>query len=323
ADGWKKDARLPIFHRMMSMFGVLPPRADEVHKAAPGEKIPVFSELNQLVHLAPPVFLPFVARHLYYHYVSHDMGSPWVVWFLMFTYTMLFGMSSVLYMNRLVRRYGYLDGDVGRDTLPYNLIPKVIFEMVSASMLRPALVVLACYDPTEVPTLTIWLPVQLFLLTLTEDFYYYWGHRLCHEAESAWKIHRLHHTTKHPTTMLLAYADEIQEVFDIVGAPTLSWLTCPFGFDVTIVWMLVHLHLQLGGHSGLRLHVGSVLTGPFLRPFGWELVVEDHDLHHRHGWKDSYNYGKQSRFWDNLHGSAGDRIEGQGSNLDWNHYVSM
>lgn len=63
-------------------------------------------------------------------------------------------------------------------------------------------------------------------------------------------------------------------------------------------------------------------TSVLLRPFGCEIAIEDHDLHHRHGWQRSYNYGKQSRLWDSLFGTTGDRYETCESNIDWNYRMS-
>lgn len=48
--------------------------------------------------------------------------------------------------------------------------------------------------------------------------------------------------------------------------------------------------------------------GYILRPFGMELAVEDHDLHHRYG-KGGKNYGKQTRVWDKLFGTVALREE--------------
>ncbi|WFD05461.1 hypothetical protein MVES1_000791 [Malassezia vespertilionis] len=314
ADAWKHEKKLPLVHRVFIMLNILPPSSEEVHKPEPNEKVLVYRELNQLIFPFPLALLPFILRYFYYHYVSHEMPGAFVTWFFLFLHTLTVGMLSVRHFNLHLRIHGYLDSEAGRDTVPFELMPKVAFEVIGAVMLRPALIVLATYDPKEEPRLTWWLPVQMFLLTLTEDFTYYWLHRLCHEADSCWHFHRLHHTTKHPTTMLLGYADDFQEFIDFIGSPMISWLMCPFGFDVTVTWMIMLNYVQLAGHTGLRLHAG---------PFGLDLVVEDHDLHHRHGWKDSYNYGKQTRFWDSLYGTTGDRIEGRPDNLDWSKFIKL
>lgn len=62
-------------------------------------------------------------------------------------------------------------------------------------------------------------------------------------------------------------------------------------------------------------------TSTLVRPFGCEIVIEDHDLHHRHGWRESYYYGKQSLLWDALFGTKGDRLETRAENIDWDARV--
>ncbi|WFD31083.1 hypothetical protein MSPP1_002115, partial [Malassezia sp. CBS 17886] len=52
-----------------------------------------------------------------------------------------------------------------------------------------------------------------------------------------------------------------------------------------------------------------------------ELVVEDHDLHHRFGWKHSENYGKQTRLWDKWFGTHGERLETRDDRVDWSTTV--
>lgn len=75
--------------------------------------------------------------------------------------------------------------------------------------------------------------------------------------------------------------------------------------------------IELLGHSGVRANIEGHLTAPFLRPFGLELTLEDHDHHHRHGWRKTTNYGKQSRLWDWVFGTMGDRNEAKAENIDW------
>lgn len=323
ADDWVKRTDLPLLHRIVRYAGLLPPAAEDVAKPGPSDKLPVFTPWNQMLYLAPFAFGPFVARYLYYHYVSNDMPGAWAMWGLLSFYTMQVGLMFIWGLGKLATKYGYLDNQVGRDTVPYEQVSKVMTEAISGLLFRPAFVVLCTYDKHAPPQLSMWLPIQLFAFTLVEDFIYYWFHRATHESESAWKLHRFHHTTKHPTPILLGYADEIQEVFDVFGAPFLSWLIYPLDFDALSVWMIIHISIQLHGHSGIRLHYGTILTGPFLTMLGMELVCEDHDLHHRHGWKDSYNYGKQSRVWDTLFGTMGERVEGHAANLDWDQFITL
>lgn len=320
-DTWTQETQLPLLHRIVKRLNVLPPASEDVHPTKLTDSVPAFREWNQALYLAPWALAPFLFRsYLYYMNPEYHIGS-WTMWISLVLFSLTFGLHWVSFLNHLARKYGYFNGGVGRDTIPYSEVPKVVTEVVCGLVFRPAMVVFLTYDPAAPPSMTLWAPLQLFFFTLVEDFYYYWAHRVCHEGESLWKLHRQHHTTKAPTTLLLGYAGQLQEVFDIVGAPTLTWFTFPVPFDVFMTWMIIHISIQLHGHSGIRLWYGSILTGPYLRPFGMELISEDHDLHHRHGWRESYNYGKQSTVWDTIFGTKGERIEAHDGNLLWHHLV--
>lgn len=76
--------------------------------------------------------------------------------------------------------------------------------------------------------------------------------------------------------------------------------------------------IELMGHSGLRIHGAPPnVASWFLSIFDAELVIEDHDLHHRKGWRTSANYGKQTRLWDKAFGTCGERIESRPENVDY------
>lgn len=70
----------------------------------------------------------------------------------------------------------------------------------------------------------------------------------------------------------------------------------PIGFYETWICYKYTVFVELFGRSGLHV-VGSPATpfSPLLRLLDLELVIEDHDLHYRTGWKNSHNYGKQTR----------------------------
>jgi sterol desaturase/sphingolipid hydroxylase (fatty acid hydroxylase superfamily) len=150
-----------------------------------------------------------------------------------------------------------------------------------------------------------------------------------HDWESLWKYHRTHHLTKHPNPLLTLYADSEQEIMDIAGIPFMTWATMrfmgmPMGFYEWWVCYMYVVFSELAGHSGLRVLASppSTLTW-LLRYGGVELVIEDHDLHHRKGWKKSGNYGKQTRLWDWMFGTCRDRIECLPANIDYNTKVEM
>ena len=61
----------------------------------------------------------------------------------------------------------------------------------------------------------------------------------------------------------------------------------------------------------------------FLRFADAELTTEDHDLHHRKGYRKSTNYGKQTRLWDVVFGTKGERIEAKVENVDYGNSIDF
>jgi sterol desaturase/sphingolipid hydroxylase (fatty acid hydroxylase superfamily) len=150
-----------------------------------------------------------------------------------------------------------------------------------------------------------------------------------HDNDSLWKYHRTHHLTKHPNPLLTLYADEEQEFFDIAVIPLLAWVSLklmglPMNFYSWWICSQYVVFAELAGHSGLRIH--AIAPNPMswlLEMFECELVIEDHDIHHRTGWRKSHNYGKQTRLWDKIFGTFKGRIECGKCNIDYENLVSM
>ncbi|KAM3555455.1 hypothetical protein MY1884_005576 [Beauveria asiatica] len=98
----------------------------------------------------------------------------------------------------------------------------------------------------------------------------------------------------------------------------------PMGF---YEWWVCHQYVvwaELAGHSGLRMAATPPnLFNWLLRMFSAELIIEDHDLHHRQGWKTSANYGKQTRLWDRISGTCRERVECYNENVEWEIVVKM
>jgi sterol desaturase/sphingolipid hydroxylase (fatty acid hydroxylase superfamily) len=235
-------------------------------------------------------------------------------------------------MRRLGQLYGFLDGDKHpRDEIPDVGVGKVIRELISTSSLRMVMAIFLTYQQGEAPATLQWkwLPLEIGLYSITVDFWFYWYHRMMHSVGPLWQFHRRHHLTKHPNPLLSAYADHEQEFMDITGIPlmaysTLKILGLPMGF---YEWWICFQYIAFSefiGHSGLRLHGGAPSTVNWLLElFDAELVIEDHDLHHRYGWRKSHNYGKQTRLWDRIFGTCHERIESVKDNVDYENRVTM
>jgi sterol desaturase/sphingolipid hydroxylase (fatty acid hydroxylase superfamily) len=187
--------------------------------------------------------------------------------------------------------------------------------------------VIYSYHPAEDPSTInlVWLPLEIGIYGIVVDFWFYWHHRLMHEVDCLWKYHRTHHLIKHPNPLLTFYSDAGQELFDNVIVPHMTYYTMrlmgmPMGFYEWWICQNYVFNTEFLGHSGLRVHANPPSTlGWLLRLFNADIVIEDHDLHHRRGSKKSFNYGKQTRLWDRVFGTCHERIESVESNVDFNN----
>lgn len=112
------------------------------------------------------------------------------------------------------------------------------------------------------------------------------------------------------------------------AVPLASYLTMKFGLGLPMTfydWWICQafiLFAEIMGHSGLRVYAVTPGLASFVLGFvGCELVIEDHDLHHRQGYRKSGNYGKQTKLWDTLFGTVMPRVESE--NVDYDHGVHM
>lgn len=234
-------------------------------------------------------------------------------------------------IRRVGHTIGFLDGDEHeRDGIPDVGVGKVVRSVMSTSSFRPMFSIFLAYKGLPPSTINwYWLFIETGMYSIILDFYYYWYHRAMHEFDSLWKFHRTHHLTKHPNPMLTLYADFEQEFFDIAGVPLMTYFTMRFvGFPMGFYeWWIAHMYVmftELAGHSGVRATVTAPNTLSFLlKWFDGKIQVEDHDMHHRRGWKKSCNYGKQTMLWDTIFGTRGPRIEVTEENTDYSDRVNM
>lgn len=273
---------------------------------------------------------PILVHQLYVWFTGQNLGPISVFIFYTFAFK-LNAIREIRMLRELGHRYGFLDGDKHeRDQIPDQSVSKVFHSLLSTSTVRPMMATFIAYRTSLTPTsMSWWVPVEVGLYAIILDFWFYWYHRCMHDIGGLWKYHRTHHLTKHPNPLLAIYADTEQEIFDIAIIPLMTWDTLKLmGFPMGFYdWWLCHQYIvftELWGHSGLRLLVTPPTTAsPLLQYFDAEIITEDHDLHHRKGWKTSHNYGKQTRLWDRLFGTCHERYESIPANVDWNSAATL
>ncbi|RAK79662.1 sterol desaturase family protein [Aspergillus fijiensis CBS 313.89] len=295
------------------------------------DKVPYVADIQLhrwiLVHAGVPLLI-----HQLYASTTGNNLSPIAAFVFYFSVFAIFLAREFRLTRTLGQEYGFFDGDGhARDRVRDFGPRKAITSMLLAALLRPLMKICLTYTMDDPPTSTdwAWLLPQVTVYGIVVDFWYYWSHRLAHEVPALWRFHRTHHLTKHPNALLTGYADDAQGLVEIAGLPlvahgTMKLLGLPMGF---YAWYLADCYVtftEVFGHSGVRLHMSSPSGLTWLmRRFEADLVVEDHDLHHRSGWRRSSNYGKHTRIWDRVFGTCRARVEGTVDNIDYQNRAEI
>ncbi|KAA8647981.1 sterol desaturase family protein [Aspergillus tanneri] len=321
-------------HWMLKLLGLDSPSSDKdkstpVHEKS--DKVPYAPELQFHIWVLIHALVPLSIHYAYIAYFGRNMSAFGAFFFYSFAFKAI-AIHQLHVLRRLGNVYGFFDGDKHeRDGVPDIGVRKVVNSLLSVATFRPMMTVFVAYQINEGPTTInwLWLPLTIGIYGLILDFWFYWYHRIMHDTDSLWQYHRTHHLTKHPNPLLTIYADSVQEVFDIVGIPMMAYISMklvgfPFSFYDWWISQQYVVFTEILGHSGLRMEATSVSTLNWLWRFlDAELVIEDHDLHHRKGWRKSHNYGKQTRVWDRLFGTCHPRIEGHKDNIDYVNTVTL
>jgi sterol desaturase/sphingolipid hydroxylase (fatty acid hydroxylase superfamily) len=236
--------------------------------------------------------------------------------------------SSLTYSN--LHRTGFLDGDrYSREKVSDAFIDQIFASFPGVVFSRSALTVCLAYRPSAPIRFSPWVVAELALYPIILDLFFYVYHRAVHEVDGLWKYHRSHHLTKHPNILLSSLAGVEQEIVEFAIMPFLAYVTLkmcgfPMGFYEWWLCQSFNLFTEACWHSGIRVMLP--LPGPcapLMKIIGCELVLEDHDLHHRHGWRSAGNYGKVTRLWDRIFGTCMNRIESNWENVDFTEPLIM
>lgn len=319
-------------HWFFELLGIHPTNLNEAIPVHPKtDKVPYTPEWQLHRWVIFHALVPLAIHQFLANYLGHNLSAFQAYLF----YAMAFKFIAIHELHALRKvghKTGFLDGDTHeRDGVPDVGVSKTVISLLLTSFSRPLFTVFLTYRADKLPSETnwLWLPFEAGLYGIILDFWFYWYHRLMHELPGLWKYHRTHHLTKQPNPLLTLYADNEQELFDIAGIPLLTFFSMramgfPMGF---YEWWVGHqfvVFAELAGHSGLRVHAEPPNPLTFLlRMFDCELIIEDHDMHHRQGWRTSGNYGKQTRLWDRIFGTCKDRIECREDNIDWDSPVPL
>lgn len=203
------------------------------------------------------------------------------------------GVTLVMLLEQLApyrRSWNRVDQDFWSDLFLTNLIFPVLVEGISFLLKREFGEGLFTYWPNHAP-----IVAQVALALVIGEFCFYWAHRLGHETEALWKVHRTHHTAQrvywmnaarfHPLDLALNFGLYFLPLA-VLGAPT-------------EVFALV---FSMNAATGLLEHANIDFdAGVLNRIFN---TAQLHRWHHSVDIKTSQqNYGKVLSIWDQAFGT--------------------
>lgn len=321
-----------IIHKI-DMYPLIPGKPPPVvPKTAP---VPVLSDLSMHAWIVVHLLLPLVIHQAWATLTGTNLPS--VAVFVLYTVSFIIIMGEQAQsVRQLMYQHGCLDGDHSRDDIPDTGVGKILGGISKVTSFRIAAAAFGVYNRSQTPLdamsdATWWLTLvgKLSLYGVFIDLYFYVYHRACHEVPALWKYHRTHHLTKHPTILLTGFADDEQEIMEMILVPLAAYFSLgaiglPLGFYDWWICFQYLMFTEMMGHTGLRLRM--IPPSPIswlLKALDMELIIEDHDLHHRRGWKKAANYGKQTRIFDKVFGTTAQREEMIESNVDHSKVVYM
>ena len=281
------------------------------------------------LHGLMPIFLHQIYLSLWSSGVNLNLWQTYILYAICLNISTIRGQR---HLRHLVTRTGFLGGDAcERDTIPDNGVKRLAQSLVLVLWFRPLLIILAGFQQDNLPRDCRWigLPFMAGLYALILDFWFYWFHRLMHNISFLRKHHKLHHLSRRPTILLSVYLNDSELFLDHFLVPLLTYhslkaigLSLSFNEWWVCNWQI--LFVEMTGHSGMRAYASAPnIFNPLLRWINCELIIEDHDLHHRMGYKNSGNFGKQTLVWDTLFGTRKDRIECRTESIDWDSPIML
>jgi sterol desaturase/sphingolipid hydroxylase (fatty acid hydroxylase superfamily) len=304
---WERLATVDLASKKVYTVQPKNPNAPPVHN--------IWIERFWLLYTISPAL---IIQALWYRFVPEN--SYFHTWHPLFAYSFYvaaFAIFTVLLARRChyyMKLYGTFDEDKRpRDYVPDKLVPRLVISVLMYLCVRTGGgLLLGGYDRNSPPalgrTISWFFVAKIGLWLIVLDFFFYSYHRTVHTVPFLWKIHSLHHCTKHPTPLQSILAGDIQDLIEIFLIPLASSFVVPLTVHEFWIAQCILIYMEAGGHSGIRAYWPHVILYEVLLPFRMELCIEDHDLHHRYG-KSGMNYGKQTRIFDQIFGTTCERID--------------
>jgi sterol desaturase/sphingolipid hydroxylase (fatty acid hydroxylase superfamily) len=137
----------------------------------------------------------------------------------------------------------------------------------------------------------VWGALQLFVLILFTDAYFYWTHRWMHHPKIYRWVHKTHHKSTDPSPLTIFAFHPLENLIEFLPFILLPMLI-PIYWPVLFLWQVLDLLNNVVGHLGYEIYPKNWVRLPFLK---YKTASTHHNMHHE---QFNGNYGLYFTFWD-------------------------
>lgn len=141
-----------------------------------------------------------------------------------------------------------------------------------------------------------WFWLQIPVVLLIQDWYFYWMHRSIHMAPFYERVHKSHHLSTNPSAFS-AFAFHPLEALSEIAIFVLLIITIPLHVTAVLAAGILSLVYNVYGHLGYEIMPRFIAKSPLGY---WLNKSAYHNQHHR---TYRYNYGLYTVIWDRIHGT--------------------
>ncbi|MEO0714547.1 MAG: sterol desaturase family protein [Pseudomonadota bacterium] len=184
----------------------------------------------------------------------------------------------------------------------YSMLTVIVFTGVIGCIIamRRAGLTQLYFDPSEYGWAWFWLQIPVVLLI--QDWYFYWMHRAVHMSPLYERVHKTHHLSTNPSAFSAFAFHPIEAMLEIAIFVVLI-VVMPLHVTALFVAGFLSLIYNVYGHLGYEIMPRFIARS---RIGSWLNTSAYHNQHHR---TYRYNYGLYTVIWDKLHGTLHPKAE--------------
>ena len=148
----------------------------------------------------------------------------------------------------------------------------------------------------------LWFWLQIPVILLLQDWYFYWMHRAIHLSPFYDRMHKAHHLSTNPSAFS-AFAFHPLEALSEIAIFVLLVVVLPLHITAVFTAGILSLVYNVYGHLGYEVMPRFIAKSPLGY---WLNKSAYHNQHHR---TYRYNYGLYTVIWDRLHGTLHPQAE--------------